>query len=177
MQPGRVETLSYLLELGADASATCQAGASPLHLAAQSASAAAVSVLLKANPAIDAADDRGWTALHHAAHGGGVDVLDALLSAGAACRVCSEEGLTPLHLAVCSAQAVQRLLDAGADRLALDGCGCTAAHYAAQLGDHDAFSRLCKEGDVVPDDVHGACSRSVWSDLEGMQRVCSVFCF
>lgn len=131
-----------------------------------------MAVILKAHPAVDAMDSDGWTPLHFAAQRGAVDVIKALLAAGASCEVTSsKEGYRPLHLAVDSCPSVDCLLDAGADRGAIDGCGCMAVHYAAQLGDDDSFFRLWMEDAAISTDVHGRIGLWVVILAGGVQRL------
>ena len=80
----------------------------------------------------------GWSALHLAAHYGRPEIVRVLIDLGAKLDAVSDNriGNTPLHAAVVggSVEAVQLLVAAGADSLALDSSGSTPTELAKTKG-------------------------------------------
>lgn len=89
------DTVTFLLEKGADPRARDNGGATPLHHASEGS----VPLLVRAGADPDARDNAGATPLHRAAEYGDVDVVRALLDAGADPSLRDNEGRTPLDYA------------------------------------------------------------------------------
>ncbi|MEQ1694014.1 MAG: ankyrin repeat domain-containing protein, partial [Gemmatimonas sp.] len=108
-----------LLQARARVSATTRIGAlTPLHLAAQNASAGVVRALLRANADVRVMTGDSVTVLHLAAMGGDTAIVGALLRAGAEINATEPAwGQTPLMVAAGRgrADAVKLLLTKGAD--------------------------------------------------------------
>lgn len=96
----------------------------------------------------------GWTPLHLAAHFGRTDVVRALLAEGASHRAVSENSTKnqPLQAAAAGGQpeAVEVLLEAGADADARSHEGVTALHVAAANGRSEVV-RLLLDAGARPD--------------------------
>lgn len=129
----------------------------PIHLAVESGDIEAVRDLLRsgADPNPPSADYDGWTPLHCAIHRGHDEIARQLIQAGAEIDIhaaaalgdidrlrtmlpaqANEKGpnnATPLHFAA-TAEVAASLLDAGADRHALDKYGRTPARAIAEYG-------------------------------------------
>lgn len=115
-----------------------------LHLAAAGGSGEIVQTLLSAGAEIDACDANGSTSLHTAANTGKYEAAKRLLDAGADPEVReNQQGLKPIHFAAMMGHdaVVAALLEAHADKNALDGEGSSALMYAAD-GGHTAVVRL-----------------------------------
>lgn len=77
----------------------------------------------------------GWTPLHYAASQGHVDMMKMLLANGAFPNAPAAEGSSPIYMAVGSKnkEAVQLLLNAGADARAVNQKGISAFDLAHQM--------------------------------------------
>lgn len=91
-----------------------QEGETPLHLAAESGSAARVNLLLTHGALVNAPDSKRRTALHVALQHGHVDAVRALLAHGARLDASDDDGVTPLALAARSGDTVLAALVGGA---------------------------------------------------------------
>eukprot|EP01108_Squamamoeba_japonica_P005836 TRINITY_DN471_c0_g3_i2.p2 TRINITY_DN471_c0_g3~~TRINITY_DN471_c0_g3_i2.p2 ORF type:complete len:319 (+),score=174.33 TRINITY_DN471_c0_g3_i2:100-957(+) len=128
-----------LVSCGAPASVADDNGVAPLHVAVGAGRASTASLLLDAGALVGAADSRGATPLHYAAAHDGTDsdaaaaVVRLLLERGALLSARDEAGDAPLHWAARAGAAapLATLLDAGADVLARNDDGETAADIAA----------------------------------------------
>jgi uncharacterized protein len=82
----------------------------------------------------------GWTALHYAATGAHLDIMALLLDDNAYIDAESPNGTTPLMMAAQygNAQAVQLLLDAGADPSLKNQLGLTAIDFANRADREDS---------------------------------------
>ena len=95
---GHAETVSALLESGADVNATNALGRTALMFASSYGFLAIVNDLLghRADPNIVPRDSTGWTALIAAAHNGHMEVIRALLDHGADASIKDKQGKTAL---------------------------------------------------------------------------------
>ncbi|KAF0689376.1 Aste57867_19168 [Aphanomyces stellatus] len=115
---GRSESIQWLLEEGHDIHARNDAGATPLHAAAASASGETVIPLLVANAAdVDAVNASGYTPLHICAMLGRLHGAATLLAHGANIHATHAEHATPLELATIASDTTMTtlLLGFGAD--------------------------------------------------------------
>lgn len=134
VEHGSLAIIRYLVSQGAD----LHADPNYLPLAAMRSQVEVVEYLLQAGIPVDIAGSTGETALIYAIRSGRLDMLSILIEAGADVNarfdIRSDGSMweTVLHTAAqCpSVRVVQALLDAGADKDAVDYEGCTAAERA-----------------------------------------------
>jgi ankyrin repeat protein len=137
--------LNLLIDLGADLEGRDDLGRTPLIQAALAGNSAAIEVLLAAGADADAAETRrGTTALHLAAFRNRLGVIDALLAHGARVDVVDDNGETPLFWAIGNghAEAITRLVNAGADINHRNRAGVGTLGTAAYAYDREAIERL-----------------------------------
>ena len=114
---GHVESVSALLEAGANVHASSSNGRTALYGAALKGNIEVLRVLLTAGANVDQGrSDGGWTPLISAAEYGHVNILHALIEAGANLDLAAVDGMTALHWAVLKGHllAVKLLVGAGA---------------------------------------------------------------
>jgi nucleotide-binding universal stress UspA family protein len=111
------DTVELLLNKEADVNLKDKDGRTPLHLAAESAGADIVKLLLDKSARVNEKDDEsGFTALHHAARFGNKDAAELLIARGADINAKDKRGHTPLYVAVNHDYKVAELLiNKGAD--------------------------------------------------------------
>lgn len=149
---GSAVVVQELLSQGADKDAKTSRGFSPVHAAAASNKAEAISILIKAGSDINLSDGQlGFTPLHLAARRGAVQAASLLLEAGARVDARTRDGSTPLHLACTHLKlsAVRLLLRHDADETSLNGAGETpssvVASFQAELDrDEELVNRIMK---------------------------------
>ena len=130
------ESMLVLANHGADLTITDDIGATPLHVAAERGSYAAIRVLLgacRSNVDVKRADSRSALAL--ATREGHQAIVELLLRSGADVNACDTTGEAPLHIACrvgCQTMVVV-LLEAGAMVDASTSCGETPLHLAASI--------------------------------------------
>lgn len=155
---GDTETLSLLLDAGADPGVATRYGVTPLALAATGGFGEAVVRLLGAGVDANSASQDGQTALMSAVLGGSPRAIQALLAAGA--RVNDTEparGQTALMWAAGAgnAPAIVALVEAGADVTARSTAGFTALLLAVLNDEREAVEALVALGadvnDTAPD--------------------------
>jgi ankyrin repeat protein len=144
---GPLDTMTWLLDAGADVNARNPRGAMPLHWAMHNE--AKVRVLVARGAAVNAKLADGKTPLSLAAaltNGNGA--LRLLLAHGADASVATITGQTPLMVAAArgDADAVGLLLAAAADVNAKNSAGDTALMLAATVGDARAVALLLERG-------------------------------
>uniref|UniRef100_A0A0D9V7D2 MSP domain-containing protein n=1 Tax=Leersia perrieri TaxID=77586 RepID=A0A0D9V7D2_9ORYZ len=164
---GEAETAAALVEMGADAAAADARGRTPLDVAREKGYQEVVDVLerwelvmtaarrgdlqslealLSKRTGVRGRDQYGLTALHLAAIKGHCDAIALLAGSGCMDIECEDvEGHRPLHLAVegGSAEAVEMLLDMGADVHAATRRGATPLQMAVTMG-YDAIAQLLR---------------------------------
>jgi ankyrin repeat protein len=135
-QRADAHTIEILLLAGADIEASSDDGLTPLMFAASAGNSETVDALLRAGADVRAADPvRGWNALFWAVPAD--EAPDAWRSLTAAYGDVSRMPATPTGMTLLMRKAAQAdraaiefLLDAGADPLAVDEHGRTADQYA-----------------------------------------------
>ena len=151
---GRADNLSALLLAGCDAGQPLHtAGDSPqptrtlpIHLAAAAGGLATVCCLLRHGADPGARDDNGWAPIHHSAFHNYQALVTHFASWDSACidlRSENRDNATPLLLAARNGglDAVQRLIELGADVTASDAASRNVVHTAA-LGHHTSILQL-----------------------------------
>lgn len=128
-------------EVGADIElGDLRYGQTALHFGASKDNGRVVEQLLQRGANARANDKAGWTPLHTAARAGALDAAAPLMKAldSAAINARGPGGQTPLHRAAFwgHAELAAALLDAGADRGALDDRGRPAVEIACDGGEH-----------------------------------------
>jgi ankyrin repeat protein len=101
--------------------------------------------VLEAGADVEAQGVHGVRPLHSAAVSGCAATMGALLKLGVDIHAVDEDGLTPLHCAS-SSEAVQSLLEAGADLHRRTICGATPLFEAAHYGYVSAVTALVQAG-------------------------------
>jgi len=129
------EAVRSILQLGADVSALCDFGETPLSLAASSGKVNFVKVLLAAGSPLGIEGQREPT-LHKAVRGGSIETVGLLVDAGADVNEQSDFAEAPIHLAVEDDYvAIAELLIArGADPLLRSSLDGTALDVALRAG-------------------------------------------
>ena len=144
---GALETLTLLLDAGADVNAKNRRGSSPLHWAIDDE--AKVRVLLTRGAAVNARQVEGRTPLYQAATlGNGNAVIRLLLAKGADPNLAIANGRTPLMAAAGrgDVEALRLLIDAKAKIDTRNGAGETALILAAGDGNPQAVRVLVENG-------------------------------
>ncbi|MCL7043873.1 hypothetical protein MKW94_023091, partial [Papaver nudicaule] len=144
---GHLDTVRYLLEMGANADASNDTKYTPLHCAAKTGDTKIITLLLSRGARVDVASTNG-TALQTAACIGLPDAIKVLLDHGANPNVVTPHGmLRPLMSVILakSWECVELLLQAGADSNAVS-CGNTPLTFAARDGPVDVIKRLLEAG-------------------------------
>ena len=133
---GNASLVNTLLAKGADINTTTSGGLSALHLAASGGHWAVVEELLTTRPVADInlAAEGGRTPLMAAMQTCNERVISLLLTHGAAVNATDRENWTALHMAAVKGkrEAVEQLLNAGADFMAIDFLGRTPAAVAKE---------------------------------------------
>jgi len=120
----QAELAEGLISRGAPPNRANQTGQTPLHFAARYGGAATVTALLRRGASLEAPNQDGDTPLHLAVSHHNAGMVRQLLQAGAAVNARNARQQTPLHLAVFpmdNQEICGLLIDAGADKNALDG--------------------------------------------------------
>ncbi len=151
---GDVETMSLLLDQGADPVVRDGDGRTPLLAACDGGYAEAALLLLKNGATVDEADSGGigWTALHYAARSGDETLATLLLERGAHADARDSLGVTPLLLAAeWEATGIARaLIAAGANVNVKATGGDYADHtplvFACRGGNAELAELLLREG-------------------------------
>jgi len=129
----QADLAEWLIGRGAQPDRANRTGHTPLHLAAGHGGGAAAATLLRRGANLEVRNQDGDTPLHLATSYHHAGMVRQLLQAGAAVNARNARGQTPLHLGVRpmdNQEVCGLLLDAGADKNALDGDHRTALHDA-----------------------------------------------
>ncbi|CAI7628641.1 unnamed protein product [Penicillium pancosmium] len=153
------ETISFLIEQGADVNAQNVYGETGLHLASSRGKELAVNRLLEANAAVSVANAAGMTALWYATTRQYVAIAKRLMVAGATIPSRNSGGDTELHLAARfnSFELAKLFLDKGANPSAFDIAGWTPLIWAAWNGNAElAWTLILNGANVVATDKDGS---------------------
>ena len=142
-------TLSALLQAGADANAPTEGWTPLMNCAAVRSRIAMATILLDAGADPNHPGGNGHTALMLAAHQGQADFVTLLLERGADIHATNKYGSTALHEAAGNphrgVEVVELLLENGADPDATNGVGQTPREVASTKSAGDAFIALLPE--------------------------------
>ncbi|VAW58181.1 hypothetical protein MNBD_GAMMA11-1036 [hydrothermal vent metagenome] len=142
-----ITEIRKLIKNGADVNIKNKWDATPLLMAAQEGYTQIVTVLLKANADVNAAEKtNGATPLHMAAENGHTQIVAILLKANADVNVAGIDGGTPIYIAAQNGhtQIVATLLKANADVNVAGKDGSSPLHMAAQNGHTQIITALLK---------------------------------
>jgi ankyrin repeat protein len=144
---GTLETMTWLLERGADLNARNQRGSTPLHWAIHDE--AKVRLLLSRGANVNARQVEGRTPVFLAASlGNGHAILRLALEQGGNPALATANGQTPLMVAAGRGDldALRLLVGKGVDLNAKNGAGETALMFAASSGNPEAVRFLLEQG-------------------------------
>ena len=144
---GTIDSLTFLIDKGADVNAKNRRGSTPLFWAIHDESK--VRLLIARGAAVAIKQVEGRTPVYQAAVlGNGYAVLRLLLENGGDPNVATLNGLTPLNAAALrgDVDAMRLLIDKGADVDARNGAGATALMGAATNGSGSAVRLLLDSG-------------------------------
>ncbi|MEN8259076.1 MAG: ankyrin repeat domain-containing protein [Pseudomonadota bacterium] len=154
----QIETIKFLLDLGADVDAKSELGRTPLFSAVINRRPDLAKLFLEngADPnsrCVCSGIGGDWTPLTYTTRNysykhTGKDLIDLLLAGGADANLARKDGRTPLMLAASRGdlQFVQTLLKAGANINARSETGQTVLVYAARSGREDVLAALLSSG-------------------------------
>ncbi|XP_020243778.1 ankyrin-1 [Asparagus officinalis] len=136
----------YLLEKGADPSASSELGVTPLHHAAGIGNIELLNLLLSREVDVESHSDSGTPLVWAAGHGQ-QEAVKVLLEHHANPNTETDDGITPLLSAVAagSLSCLELLIQAGANPNIKAG-GITPLHIAADLGSKEILNCLLKAG-------------------------------
>ena len=131
------ETLQTIIDHGADVNATDNNNLTTLMLACQKGNDEIINLLFNARADPNIHDTAGETLIHHAfAQGCSKETLQTIIKHGADVNATNKDNITALMLACkhSSEEAINILLDAGADPNIADTDGATWIHHAVAAG-------------------------------------------
>jgi len=178
---GLANTVTHLLEQGANPNASFQCapyplhsdGRTPLHIAAELGHRTIAKLLLAWGAKTKVWDRDGDTPLHLAAKNGHIKVVKLLVTAGAKITARNADGMRPLHIAVQQEQrnVIKLLIAMGADVMATDRTGGTALHLAASFYTEGICKRLIDAGADVNAKDRAGMTPLHWAAYTGFEPV------
>ncbi|KAF0924190.1 hypothetical protein E2562_008487 [Oryza meyeriana var. granulata] len=143
---GHLQTVTYLLQHGADPSIASNLGATPLHHAAGIGNLDLMKLFLSKGVDVESESDAGTPLIWAAGHAQ-QEALELLLQHNAKPNTETDDGITPLLSAVAagSLPCLEVLIQAGADPNIRAG-GATPLHIAADGGSVEIINCLLKAG-------------------------------
>lgn len=156
------DTARWLVEQGADISATSSSGETPLHNRAGHWQGK-VDILLALGADVNCVDSKAETPLHKAASAGNVQATRTLLEHGARTDAVNNQGLTPLALALqrCSNPKIPRVAEIAELLLAAQRQKTTSIRSLTSR----LFGRDAGQGDPIPSDMRDLVVR-IGTDFE-----------
>ena len=145
---GKLSTVKFLIEDGADMEAPGYGGMRALHHAVNNIEEECLTYLIEKGASCQARDKAGDTAIHWAASRGVLNLVSAVIDGGCDVNASNNRGVTPLMKAVSSGHisCAHRLVTIGADKDRQDEDGNTALHYAAKAGFANIVKYLLESG-------------------------------
>lgn len=170
--PGKPETLSWLIEHGADFRKKDHTEWTPLHMAASIQDFESMKILIDAGADVNAVDDAGWRVIHRVAKDGQVEALKYILEKGADIHVRDNDNWTPLLFAcgIAELETLKILIQAGDDVHAVDNEGWTPLHRAAKADETGDSVRLLIENSA---NIH-AKDKDHWTPLHFAAGSCQI---
>lgn len=141
-----IQKIKRLVKGGVNADARSWFDSSILHEAVGSGNPEIVSLILKANPDVNACNQDGRTPLHLAARLGHAGVVEELVGARARVNAQTRDGRTPLHVALWrkNFNVAKILVENGASVNRQDEDGWSPLHWAAKSGSVEMMELLVK---------------------------------
>ena len=176
----QLDSVTVLLECGADPNLTDHDGNIALVKASWEAEAKTIEMLLRHKARVNATNNKGVTALMTAAGNRRIETIDVLLKYKADLNAATPKGVTALMFAVYflgGKETVDHLLKKGADVNAKCSVGWTALMSAAWQGSADMVNCLLDHGaktDVVAIDGNTAFSLAKSEDIRQALQTRSV---
>ena len=130
------ESLQAVIDNGADVNATNKSNVTALMMACRLGNTDAINILLNAGVDPNSADVYGRTWIHHAILADSKELLKVVIEKGADLNATNKKNVTALMIA-CQRRnidAVNELMNAGADPTIEDGLGATWIHHAVGEG-------------------------------------------
>ncbi len=147
---GNAEMVQLLMLKGADKDAPDVNGCTPLQTAARLGQVSAAQALLAGGADLHLRfGSLSMLVIHEAAEGAWVDILRATIEHGADVKAVDRLGRTALHVAASNhegTEAIDVLVEAGANVEARATCGCTPLYFAASCFNLKALTALLKHG-------------------------------
>ena len=145
---GLTQTVSELLDRGANVNAATSDGVTALMIAALNGHTETVDKLLARRASVNAVESNGYTALMIAAQNGHTEIVAQLLVQGADVDAVTSYGATALIYAALNGhtEIVAQLLVQGADVDAVTSNGATALILAAEYGHTETVAELLDRG-------------------------------
>ncbi|XP_078435400.1 ankyrin repeat family protein [Wolffia australiana] len=142
----QLETVRYLLDRGADPSASSDLGATSLHHSAGTGNIELLNLFLAKGVNVNSHCDSGTPLIWAAGHDQ-VEAVKVLLNHQANPNARTDDDITPLLSAVAagSVSCLKLLIESGAEVNIMAG-GATPLHIAADIGNSDLISILVKAG-------------------------------
>ena len=140
------EVIQTIIDLGADVNATNKENFTALMFASEKGNIDAMNVLINAGADQMIEDANGYTWIHHAIHGDyKKEVLQSIIDLGADVNAANKQNFTALMFASekGNIDAMNVLINAGADQMTEDANGDTWIHYA----------------------IHGSCSKDILQSI------------
>jgi len=131
VEAGNLETVTTLLNAGADINFKPQGGDAPIHSAAFQGHLLMVELLVRKGADLQSRGSKGATPLHRAAFRGHAATVQVLVDRGAQVNIRDDDGVTPLLEAAASGDfwTVHYLLEQGADPLAKANDGSSLREF------------------------------------------------